>query len=87
MVGGVERVLVMGASKRDAGELQARTENNRVVNFEVPEGMSGNRLIGTFVDVRIDQALPNSLRGTFLAALGSATDPNSNAASAAILAH
>lgn len=66
MVGGVERVLVMGESKRDAGELQARTENNRVVNFKAPANMGAGRLLGAFVDVRIDQALPNSLRGSFL---------------------
>ena len=58
MVGGVERVLVMGESKKDAGDLQARTENNRVVNFEGPR-----ELIGGFVDLRITEALPNSLRG------------------------
>ncbi len=59
MVGGVERVLVMGASRKDPGELNGRTENNRVVNF------AGSRnLIGGFADVRIDAALPNSLRGT-----------------------
>ena len=57
MIGGVERVLVMGASKKNASELQARTENNRVVNFEVPEGMGAGRLIGGFADLRIEQAL------------------------------
>ena len=86
MVGGVERVLVMGVSKRDAGALQARTENNRVVNFEVPEGVGGGRLIGTFVDVRIDQALPNSLRGTFLAAAGTAPEASSNVTRTAVSA-
>ncbi|TNF81102.1 MAG: tRNA (N6-isopentenyl adenosine(37)-C2)-methylthiotransferase MiaB [Gammaproteobacteria bacterium] len=87
MVGGVERVLVMGTSKKNAGELQARTENNRVVNFEVPEGMGAGRLIGGFVDVRIDQALPNSLRGTFLQAVESTSDARAEAASAAVSAH
>ena len=33
MVGRVERVLVTGPSKRDPGQLQGRTQNNRVVNF------------------------------------------------------
>ena len=67
MVGGVERVLVMGTSKKNVGELQGRTENNRVVNFEVPEGMSAGRLIGGFADLRIEQAFPNSLRGSLVA--------------------
>ncbi len=58
MVGGRQRVLVMDVSRRDPGELQARTENNRVVNFAGPQA-----LIGDFVDVMITEALPNSLRG------------------------
>jgi tRNA-2-methylthio-N6-dimethylallyladenosine synthase len=53
----------MGGSKKDAGELNGRTENNRVVNFAAPVG-----LIGRFADVRIDAALPNSLRGTLVGA-------------------
>ena len=56
MVGGVETILVTGPSRRDPGEFQGRTENNRVVNFR--DGVSG-----TFVDVVIEEALPNSLRG------------------------
>ena len=58
MVGTVQRVLVEGTSKKDAKELAGRTDNNRIVNF------AGNpRLIHTFVDVRITEALPHSLRG------------------------
>ncbi len=59
MVGSVERVLVTGVSKKDPGQLQGRTENNRVVNFHC----SDHALIGEFADVHIDEALPNSLRG------------------------
>ena len=59
MVGGVERVLVTGPSKRDPGELQGRTENNRVVNFRTRVGSER----AAFQDVRIVDALPNSLRG------------------------
>jgi tRNA-2-methylthio-N6-dimethylallyladenosine synthase len=58
MVGRTERILVEGVSKKDAGELAGRTDNNRVVNFAAPP-----RLIGQFVDVRITAALPHSLRG------------------------
>ena len=58
MVGTVQRVLVEGTSKKDANELAGRTDNNRIVNF------AGNpRLINTFVEVRITEALPHSLRG------------------------
>ena len=59
MVDTVERVLVTGRSPRDPGQLQGRTENNRVVNFRGAD----DALIGTFVDVRVMEALPNSLRG------------------------
>ncbi len=61
MVGRTERVLVEGVSRKDAGDLAGRTENNRVVNFAAPP-----RLIGQFVDVRITAALPHSLRGEIL---------------------
>ena len=57
MVGGVQQVLVMGKSKKGV-QLAGRTENNRVVNFDGSED-----LIGEFVSVRINEALPNSLRG------------------------
>jgi len=58
MVGTVQRVLVERPSRKDANEMSGRTENNRVVNFAGP-----SRLIGEFVDVRITEAMPNSLRG------------------------
>lgn len=58
MVDGVERVLVERPSRKDPAQLAGRTENNRVVNFDGPAS-----LIGRFVDLRITEALPNSLRG------------------------
>ena len=58
MVGTRARVLVEGPSKKDPDELRGRTENNRVVNFAGPR-----ELAGTFADVTIVEALPNSLRG------------------------
>ena len=58
MVGTRARVLVQGPSKKDPDELRGRTENNRVVNFAGPR-----ELAGTFADVTIVEALPNSLRG------------------------
>ncbi len=58
MLGTVQRILVEGASKKNAAELAGRTDNNRIVNF------AGNpRLIGRFIDVAITAALPHSLRG------------------------
>lgn len=62
MVGNTERILVSGYSKKDPGQLCGRTENNRVVNFR-----SDNAdLIGKFADVLIEEALPNSLRGSLI---------------------
>ncbi|CAB1367481.1 tRNA (N6-isopentenyl adenosine(37)-C2)-methylthiotransferase MiaB [Denitratisoma oestradiolicum] len=58
MVGTVQRVLVEGHAKKDANELAARTDNNRVVNFP-----GHPRLIGQFIDLTITGALPHSLRG------------------------
>ena len=58
MVGTVQRVLVERPSRKNANEMSGRTENNRVVNFP-----GAPRLIGEFVDVRITEAMPNSLRG------------------------
>ena len=63
MVGSKQMILVDGISKKDPGQLQGRTENNRVVNFRHDD----DELIGKFVEVSIDQALPNSLLGSFLA--------------------
>jgi tRNA-2-methylthio-N6-dimethylallyladenosine synthase len=61
MVGSVQRILVEGPSKKDPHELQGRTENNRVVNFDA--GPNPARLIGQLIDVNIVQAFPYSLRG------------------------
>ena len=59
MVGSTQKILVTGVSKKDPGQLQGRTENNRVVNFSA----SDHSLIGQFTHVEIMEALPNSLRG------------------------
>lgn len=58
MVGSVQRILVSGPSKKDPGKLQGRTENNRVTIFQ----SDNQELIGKFIDVRISEALPHSLR-------------------------
>ena len=58
MIGTTQRVLVIGPSKKDDNQLAARTECNRVVNFD------GDRALqGQFVNLYITEALPNSLRG------------------------
>ncbi len=58
MLGADERVLVTGRAAKDEHELQARTENNRVVNF-----VGDASLIGTYATVTITAALRHSLRG------------------------
>ena len=58
MVGTRLHALVTGRSVKDANELQARTENNRVVNFA-----GDARLVGTYAEVSITAALKHSLRG------------------------
>jgi len=63
MVGTVQRVLVEGPSRKNALELSGRSENNRVVNFP-----GDATLAGQFAEVRITEALPNSLRGELVRA-------------------
>lgn len=60
MVGYDYTILVTGLSRKDPGQLQGRTENNRVVNFT----SDNQHLIGQFVTVTVTEALPNSLRGS-----------------------
>jgi tRNA-2-methylthio-N6-dimethylallyladenosine synthase len=62
MVGAVERVLVTGRAARNAGDLAARTDSNRVVNFP-----GDDELIGRNTAVRITTALAHSLRGELVA--------------------
>ena len=57
-LGTVQRILVEGASKRDATELMGRTECNRVVNF-----VGQPRLVGQMVDVSITETRTFTLRG------------------------
>ena len=61
MVGGVERILVEGASRKNPRELAGRTSNNRTVNFSGPD-----QLVGKLVDVHITAALAHTLRGEVL---------------------
>ena len=66
MLGTTERILVTGISKRDPGDLQGRTENNRTVNFPGQD----LALIGEFASVEITGVQPNSLRGRLWATAG-----------------
>ena len=58
-VGTIQSCLIYGQSRRDPGQLQGRTICNRIVNFK-----SNNMdLVGNFVNIHIQEALTNSLRG------------------------
>lgn len=58
MLGGIERVLVVGRAKKGEGFLMARTDNNRIVNFKGEES-----LIDSMVNVRITEVFPHTLGG------------------------
>ena len=59
MVGETRKCLVTGVSKKNPGEFQARTENNKVVIF----ACSDQSMIGKIVDIEIVEAKNKSLRG------------------------
>ena len=61
MLGSEQTVLVTGHAKKGGGMLAGRTENNRVVNFSAPSD-----LIGKMALIRVNEALPNSLRGELI---------------------
>ena len=61
MVGSDQIVLVEKKSKKARRQLAGRTENNRWVNFDGDES-----LIGQLIELRITEALPNSLRARFI---------------------
>ena len=60
LLGSIQSCLVSGKSKKNKDEYQARTECNRVVNFD----SNGIDLAGQLVNIRINDVLANSLRGT-----------------------
>ena len=61
MVGTTQRILVERPARKNPDEIAGRTENNRVVNLAGPQ-----TLIGQFAEVRITEAMPNSLRGELI---------------------
>ena len=63
MVGSTQRVLVEKPSKKNPAQMSGRTENMRWVNFDADPSA-----VGSFVDVVITEALPNSLRGRLVEA-------------------
>ena len=66
MIGTIQRILVEGPSAKSPQEMQGRSENNRVVNFD--GGPDGKRLVGRQVDIEITHSYTYSLRGELVAA-------------------
>jgi len=62
LVGTIQRCLVTGVSKKNINQLQARTECNRVVNFD----FQNINILGKLVDINITQAFQRSLVGEIL---------------------
>ena len=62
MIGLTERVMIEGMA-RDGKKLQGRTENNRVVNIDLPSDTNAQRLIGKMTPVLFTDALAHSLKG------------------------
>jgi tRNA-2-methylthio-N6-dimethylallyladenosine synthase len=58
MIGTLQKVLITGHAKKSTDQISGRTENNRIVNCQ-----GSHEHIGKFIDVRITEALTNSMRG------------------------
>ena len=74
MIGTVQRILVEGPSAKSPQEMQGRSENNRVVNFD--GGPDGAHLIGQQVDIEITHSYTYSLRGELVGALSTSPTPS-----------
>jgi tRNA-2-methylthio-N6-dimethylallyladenosine synthase len=66
LVSTVQTVLVEGASKRDPRMLSGRTGGNKVIHVPAPDGASVDRIAGTLVEVRIDDAQTWFCMGTLM---------------------
>jgi tRNA-2-methylthio-N6-dimethylallyladenosine synthase len=62
LAGTIQRCLVTGISKKNIKQLQARTECNRVVNFD----FQNINILGKLVDINITKAYQRSLVGKIL---------------------
>ena len=85
LIGGVEKVLVEGFSKKNCldnkcenqdNQWVGRTTTNKIVNFEISnqekQYSSGRKIvIGDIVDINIEKAFTHSLWGRFIAKAGS----------------
>ena len=63
-LGGLARVLVEGASKRDGNVMVGHSEKNQTVHFALPSGTAAEDWVGKVCDIRVDEARTWYLRGT-----------------------
>ena len=63
-LGTTVEVLVEGASKRDASVLVGHSAKNQTVHFRAPEAWGQRDLVGSIVDVQVDEARTWYLRGS-----------------------
>ena len=63
-LGGLAEVLVEGTSKRDQQVLVGHSAKNQTVHFAAPSGVDAASLVGSIVDIRVEEARTWYLRGT-----------------------
>ena len=63
-LGTLVSVLVEGSSKRDGSVMVGHSERNQTVHFALPEGRTAEELVGSIVDVRVEEARTWYLRGS-----------------------
>ena len=63
-LGGLAEVLVEGTSKRDQQVLVGHSAKNQTVHFAAPAGVDAASLVGSIVDIRVEEARTWYLRGT-----------------------
>lgn len=59
-------VLIEGASKRDTGVIAGKSPELQTVHARITDNVSIDNLVGTIIDVRIDDATTNYLQGTIV---------------------
>ena len=63
-LGTTVEVLVEGASKRDSRVMVGHSAKNQTVHFELPDAWASRQIVGSLVDVHVDEARTWYLRGT-----------------------
>nr|WP_201329954.1 tRNA (N6-isopentenyl adenosine(37)-C2)-methylthiotransferase MiaB [Candidatus Profftella armatura (Diaphorina cf. continua)] len=64
MIGSIQKILVESRSKKNISEMQGRTENNRIVNFN--SDSNNLNLIGKLIDVKILKICSSTLKAKII---------------------